>query len=319
MKGTWIICWIALVIYPLEAAGQQVKPIGTVKTGEINELELDRQLGPNQAVRWNVESGSGQLIGDTSGPKVSFRSDRPGQVVIVCIIRDPNGERPSTVRFEVIGQALDSAPPTARAPSPTPKPSQPAQAPAPATASVLPLEQIEFMIPSGWMGDAMMENGETARLEEGQTTGCHLRQPCYRIEYLKPGKLGWAAFAWQRVPDGPMNWGEYPGVDLSDRGLRSIRVWARGESAGRGTVRAQFKSGGNVAPKFASTNSASYSVANPTTPLAETYREFCLDLTGKSLKNVVSPLTVVLSRAANPRGAVVIVSDVAFSTAPCPQ
>lgn len=319
MKGTWILCWIALAVYPLDAAGQQVKPIGAVKTGEVKEVELDRQLGSNQSVRWDVESGPGQLIGDTSGPKVTFRSDRPGQVVIVCFIRDPNGERPSTVRFEVTGPALDSALPTTPARSPMPKPSQSAQAPAPATASSLLLEQIEFMIPSGWMGDAMAENGETARLEDGQTTGCHLREPCYRIEYLKPGKLGWAAFAWQRVPDGPMNWGEHPGVDLSDRGFRSIRVWAKGDSAGGGTVRAQFKSGGNVAPKFATTNSASYSVANPTTPLAETYREFCLDLTGKSLRNVVSPLTIVLSRAANPKGAVVMVSDVAFSTAPCRQ
>jgi hypothetical protein len=111
-----------------------------------------------------------------------------------------------------------------------------------------------------------------------------------------------------------MNWGEFPGVDLSDRGFRSIRVWAKGDTSSGSAPRVQFKSGGNVAPKFVATNPASYSAAGPFVQLSSIYREYCLDLTGKNLRNVVSPLTIVLTRAGNPKGVVALLDDIVFST-----
>jgi hypothetical protein len=136
------------------------------------------------------------------------------------------------------------------------------------------------------------------------------------LEYLK-SKVGWAAIGWQHVVEGTMNWGESPGVDLQDRGFRSLRIWACGERSTSGVYpKAQFKSGGLTAPQYRP--GASYAVAGPTVQLGARLSEYCLDLTDRNLSNVVSPFTVVVTRAANPAGAVVILSDIHFSTQPCP-
>jgi hypothetical protein len=136
------------------------------------------------------------------------------------------------------------------------------------------------------------------------------------VEY-KPGKVGWAAFAWQYVPAGSMNWGEFPGVDLSRGGYKSLRLWARGDLAvSSGTTpKVQFKSGGNVAPTF--DRRASYTVAGPTVALASSWQELCLDLQGRDLSNVVSPFTVVITRASNPKNAAIVIDQVTFSTSEC--
>jgi hypothetical protein len=73
---------------------------------------------------------------------------------------------------------------------------------------------MEYMVPSGYMGDAMTENNGAAILDTGFNQGCRQGSPsCIKIEY-KPadGKVGWAAFAWQRVIDGSDNWGQSPGA-----------------------------------------------------------------------------------------------------------
>jgi hypothetical protein len=181
------------------------------------------------------------------------------------------------------------------------------------------LSRLEGMAASGWMGDASPQGGETARILDGQTAGCRSGGSCYRVEFKTGGKLGWAGFAWQHVRSGSMNWGESPGMNLKDRGFQSLRVWARGQVAGGGTPTAQFKSGGNVALKFAEKNAASHDVAGPIVELSNEYQEFCLDLAGKDLRNVVSPFTVVLTRVGNPKGATVTLDDIAFSTEPCPS
>jgi hypothetical protein len=167
------------------------------------------------------------------------------------------------------------------------------------------------------MGDAISENGETAFLETGYTQGCFSRHPsCYHLVY-KPGKVGWAAFAWQYVPQGSANWGEYEGLNLSDRNFRSFRVVARGEpSPSKVLPKVQFKSGGNVAPN--SKYPASYAVAGSTVQLTANFQEYCLDLSDKNLRNVISPFTVVVAKANNPDGASVVFDSMAYSTAPCP-
>ena len=115
-----------------------------------------------------------------------------------------------------------------------------------------------------------------------------------------------------------MNWGESPGADLSGGGYRSLRLWARGDlTASGGTVlKAQFKSGGNVAPNFKD-NAASYFVSGPVQEITNDFREICLDLRGKNLSNTVSPLTVVVTKASNPKGAIIILDDIVFSTHAC--
>ena len=131
-----------------------------------------------------------------------------------------------------------------------------------------------------------------------------------------PGQVGWAAIAWQVVTEGGMNWGDDAGADLHAQGFRSLRIWAAGEPSSSGTLpKAQFKSGGNTKPR--ASYPASYAVSGPPAQLGAHLEEFCLDLTAKDLSNVVSPFTVVVTKGANPAGAVVIMSDVHYSTHPC--
>jgi hypothetical protein len=110
-------------------------------------------------------------------------------------------------------------------------------------------------------------------------------------------------------------WGDTKGQDYSQRNYRSFRVFARGSSGGR-FPRIQFKLGDSTAPQ--SKYSASYSLAYPTVELSSGWQEFCFDLNGKDLSNVLSPLTIVITRGNNPSGAVFYIDTMHFSHDPCP-
>jgi hypothetical protein len=178
---------------------------------------------------------------------------------------------------------------------------------------------MEYMVPSGYMGDAMTENNGAAILDTGFNQGCRQGSPsCIKIEY-KPadGKVGWAAFAWQRVIDGSDNWGQSPGADFSGGSFHSLRVYAKGIPDTAGLFpKVQFKSGGNVAPKY-STNRASYAVAGLTVQLTGQFQDYCLSLEGRDLSNTVSPFTAVVAKAGNAQTIVIILDDVRFSTESC--
>jgi hypothetical protein len=183
----------------------------------------------------------------------------------------------------------------------------------------LSIDNIEFAMPSGYMGDAMPENGQTATLTSGHVGDCHWGNGCYRVEYkTATAKLGWAAFAWQVVPDGNANWGEHPGANLSSGKFQSLRLWAKGQVENDVTPKAQFKSGGNIAPQFASSVQGIYIVATPQKPIGD-WAPFCLDLRNKNLSNVVSPFTIAVSRTYNPeiKTVIIFLDDVYFSPVPC--
>ena len=191
----------------------------------------------------------------------------------------------------------------------------------------LQISDMEDVVFSGWQGDATADNGEAARLDAGNTDGCYKpHSSCIRIDY-KPtdGKVGWAAFAAQRVTEGSSNWGESPGADLSSGHYLSLRVRAKGQPGESGAYpKVKFQSGGNVAPKYASTNRATYTVSSPTVDLkprkaADVWIDVCLSLRDKELKNVVSPFTAIVTKAGFPKGAVIFLDDVRFSTQACPE
>jgi hypothetical protein len=311
---------IALV--PGLALGQYQIKVGNDKpaVGEVVVMEVNAHPASNTSISWSKESGEGDLIVDPANPtKASFRPTKSGDTVFIfCQIKTPDAEFNPHVKLVVLGQT-----PLPSGEKPTAQPKQ-AAGPMPADqhhlpAGDLPLESIENVVPAGYMGDATSDNGETAFLDAGYTEHCHSQRPsCYHIVY-RPGKVGWAAFAWQVVPEGTANWGEYPGADLSGRGYQSVRVWAKGEPATGGALpKIQFKSGGNVSPKFNGANRASHIVAGPTVELTAAGSEFCLDLRDKDLRNVVSPFTVVVTKASNPAGASIVLDSIAFSSRPCP-
>lgn len=319
-KLPWMLSAAVLILPAIVEAQGVVISTKTPQVGEEISVQLDRQPGRQESITWRVETGKGDWIGDATSWQVKFRPTSPGPIVIVCVINAPDGtQRRPSANFTANGAALP--PPPAPAPRPAANPTRPAPAPhAPAGAvpaeRTLALEDIEYVVPTGWMGDAVPDNGGTASLDAGHTTNCRTHKSCYRVDY-KPGTAGWAAFAWQRVPQGTMNWGEYPGADLSREGYRSLRIWARGDlTASGGTPpKAQFKSGGNVTPKAAA-GPASYTVSGPTVELSD-WQEICLDLRDKDLSNVVSPLTVVMTKVANPKTGTVVIDDVMFSTRSC--
>ncbi len=326
MKRFLLNITLGLALIPLPLLGQMKLKVSTERPtpGQTVVIETDMHEGPNTTISWTKESGEGDFEGITKNQsKVTFRPIKPGDVLIVCEIRTPDGEFRLRSTLSVSGHV----PPSSLTPTPTPSDkvvqqlalprSSPKLERHPLPPGTLAVESIEFVVPSGFMGDAMVENGQTASLSG--TSDCHWGNGCYRLEF-KPGKLGWAAFAWQRVPDGSSNWGENPGVNLSHNGYRSLRVWAKGQRDGDSLPRIQFKSGGNVAPQFSTTNRASYTTAGPFVQLTDKYEEYCLGLHGQDLTNVVSPFTIAVSHANNPKdkAVVALIDDVYFSPEPCP-
>jgi hypothetical protein len=287
-------------------------------------IEVDVQPDPNTAINWEKESGEGEFTTPTRNTKkVEFVPSKPGDVVvIVCEIKTPDGEFRPRATISVGGQPTPVVAPeaiVAKPQPPTPQPQKPAViAPPPGSSSLL-LSTLPDVVPAGYMGDAMVENGKSADFDAGQVQGCRTsNQSCFRVSYrVAEAKLGWAAFAWQRVIEGGDNWGKSPGLDLNDDGYKSLRVWAKGQDNSGTFPRIQFKSGGNVAPEYATKNRATYNVAGPTVQLTGQWAEYCLDLKGKDLSNVVSPFTVVVTKASNAKGADFLLDDIQFSKQLC--
>ena len=309
-----LVCLAGSVAFAALAFGQQ--PTLTIsndhpKPGEAVVIEVNVSPDRTTKVSW-TKQGDGEFTTETQNQKlVKFVPSTPGStVIIVCDVSTPGRQDHPSTKLVVAG----------------------AQAPAqPQTGSVsrsgalahhggdLTLADMEYMVPSGWMGDATAENNGAATLDTGFNQGCWQNSPsCIKIEY-KPqdGKVGWAAFAWQRVIDGSDNWGQSPGADFSGRGFRSVRVRARGIPDAAGLFpKVQFKSGGNVAPKY-STNRASYAVAGLTVQLTGQFQDYCLSLEGRDLSNTVSPFTAVVAKAGNAQTIVIVLDEVRFSTESC--
>jgi hypothetical protein len=309
-----LVCLAGSAAFAFVAFGQQ--PTLTVsndhpKPGEAVVIEVNVSPDHTTKVSW-TKQGDGEFTTETQNQKsVKFVPSTPGStVIIVCDVSVPGRQdHPSTTLVVVGSQA----------------PSQPQPGPAARSGAAarrggdLTLADMEYMIPSGWMGDATAENNGAAILDTGFNQGCRPGSPsCIKIEYNpKDGKVGWAAFAWQRVIEGSDNWGQSPGADFSGRGFRSARVYAKGIPDAAGLFpKVQFKSGGTVAPKY-STNRASYAVAGLTVQLTGQFQEYCLSLEGRDLSNTVSPFTAVVAKAGNAQTIVIILDDVRFSTESC--
>jgi hypothetical protein len=298
------------------SVGQELKVTvsnGSPAPGETVVIEVNVKPEKNTKLSWTAD-GSGEFLSEKENQsRVQFRPTKPGPVVVICNINTPKGQLRPSVTLDVIG-----TPPAPAKVNPTPvNNSAPLQQ---HVTGDLALADMDYMVPSGFMGDAMAENNGSAVLDDGFAAGCRPgSQACVKIDY-KPqeGKVGWAAFAWQRVTEGSANWGESPGADFSRATFRSLRVFAKGQPDSSGNLpKVQFKSGGNVAPKFNGSNRATYVVAGPTVQLTAAFKDYCLSLENRDLTNTVSPFTVVVTKASNPRGAVIVLDRVRFSHEGC--
>jgi hypothetical protein len=328
MRLRYAIYLVAGMIGPVLVLGQQppltVIPTDHPMAGRAVVIAVKSPASPNPKISW-TKKGDGEFITETLDKDlVKFVAHEPGStVIIMCDISSSDGTQNHYKTTLTVAEAevnrIDIRPIPILPSLPTPHPTPPQPIP---HAEGLRLVDIPYMVSSGWMGDAIPENGSVAALNEGNNQGCMPGSiACIKVDYTPAnGKKGWAAFAWQRVIDNSgdgANWGQSPGADLSSGGYKSVRVNAKGLPNGSGAYpQVQFKSGGNVDPKYTN-NPASYAVAGPVEQLNEQFQEFCLSLERQNLSNVVSAFTVVVARKGNTPSASFLLDNIRFSTQPC--
>jgi hypothetical protein len=175
--------------------------------------------------------------------------------------------------------------------------------------------EADNFVPSGYQGDARdNSNPPVLMVQNGFDERPHTPPTCTRITY-RPRRPGWAALSYLPANADPSGvWGAAPGTDYSRDGFRSLRVWVRGVEGEQGFPAIQIVSGGNTAPGAA--HPASYQVTGPTRRLTGEWQEVCMDISGP-WSNVFSPLTVVMTTANNPGGAVFDLDSMKFSAQSC--
>jgi hypothetical protein len=329
MPLRYAIYLVAGMIGPALALGQSslltVIPNDHPIAGRAVVIEVKAPSLPNPKISW-TKKGDGEFTTTTLDViYVKFVPHEPGSTVtIMCDLNVSDGTH---THYETTLNVLNTTATVAEvktppAPQPVPPTRTPPGPPPPVSPTGdLRLSDMPEMVSSGWMGDATPEKGGAATLDEGYKQGCMSAMPCVKVDYSPSnGKLGWAAFAWQRVIDDSgngSNWGQSPGADLSSAHYRSIRINAKGLPNNSGAFpTVQFKSGGNVAPQYGN-NLASYAVAGHVEQLTGQFQEFCLSLENKNLSNTVSPFTVVVARPGNMPTASFLLDNIRFSTQPC--
>ena len=315
----------------------QIKP--STATPHLKETVVLEVIGvpggPGQIIRWETpDKDKGSFPKGNVGPIVDFVPTVAGQVItIYCHLAGSRTETLSatlTVAKEDPRQEAPSVPagPPVRSTAQTaPPPPQELEA---LPADFVKIAEIvdankALVVPSGFMGDSIPEFGKgAARLRGG--TDCRFKDAgCFSITYdMARAELskGFAGYAWQVLPQGTdtgYNFGQSPGVDLGRAVYKSLRVFARvaPESILK-SPKVEFKSGGNIDSQFASAHPRSYIVSSGPKTLNDSWQEVCLDLSKADLRDVVSPLTVVISSALNPPVNVAVSIDgAAFSREAC--
>ncbi|MFA5340075.1 MAG: hypothetical protein WC317_08035, partial [Candidatus Omnitrophota bacterium] len=153
-------------------------------------------------------------------------------------------------------------------------------------------------IPSGWMGDY----GDM-KIDTGCKDNPHTGTTCIKIVYTGEQKqgAGWAGIFWQNPAN---NWGtKQGGFDLT--GAKKLIFWARGERGGE--VLAEVKVGG-ITGEYGDSDSVSI---GPIT-LTRDWKEYTIDLTGKSLSYISGGFCWAASVADNPNGFAIFLDDIYY-------
>jgi hypothetical protein len=179
-----------------------------------------------------------------------------------------------------------------------------AQKPPQRPALQAPFDVADYFSPTGWIGDG---EDEAKRFFDVNTAWKEKPRPedsdkfCIRVAY-KRGPKNFAGVYWQ-FPD--KNWGKQPGRTIAG-GASRVTFWAAGE---KGAEFVQFRSGGTGGEQ-------QYPDTFEATPLKvtleTTWRQYQLDLSGKSLSNVVAAFSCIIPGDANPKGAVFYLDDIRF-------
>jgi|ERR1035438_1906090 hypothetical protein len=310
---------LAALLVPL--AAQEIRfPQSTPEVGSPLVLELVGDIKDGKPA-WQIEGPAAVRSAMTEKTLIIVPTG-PGRIVVICRIRTPQGiEIEKKQELEVPGNTLPAAPaapPPGQARPPAQQPQRLAlPLPPPVPADYLPGDIVRMgFVPAGYMGDAMKPDG--LAVQDANRDTPHSAPVCTRVTY-RPQSDRWAALAYQYVTDGTMNWGDQKGLNFSERGYQSVRVWARGVRDSDGSMPVvTFLSGGNTRDK--APYPASYRVVGEAVELTDNWRETCLSLIGADLKNTTSPLTVTMTAANNPRDLTVFYLDtIFFSKRACGQ
>jgi hypothetical protein len=303
VRNTFIV--MVALAWPISAQEIKLKS-GEPRVGTTLVFELTGKLARDAKPAWQV-NGPAHIDGSNTELMVKVIPDSPGPLVVMCKIRTHDGEIPKDFSIEI---TKDDKPKV----NSDPAPQQPSVQQSPSTATEAgDIIKLGF-VAAGYMGDAM--SGGVV-INERSRERPHSDPFSIRLDY-KPRDIGWAAISWQYVTQGTMNWGETKGKNLTGQDIRSLRIWARAAKSAEGDFpTVQFKSGGGTGSQVKSGYEASYEVVDEFRALKGDWQQYCLDLSGEDLKNVVSAFTIVLTKAMNPTGGVVYLDDIHFSKQPC--
>jgi len=311
-----------IVVGCLSLAADGINAPKEIPVNKKVPIEFDGTLGRDAEIAWRVDSGPA-TVSNSATRSVELTATAPGKIIVACTVIFGDGRRND---YSAPLTAVGPTPPAPPAPPPssaTPKqqdhvnpPPQPPQAP---MADIV----VDGYVDSGFQGDAQEDPNAPATglagliVQNANTENPHTRAVSTKITY-NPKRVGWAALSY--LPgnaDPAKGWGDTVGLDYSSRAFQSFRVWARGVRGPRDPSypAVQFKSGDSTSPGAA--YKATYQAAGPIVILTQAWREYCIDIAGKDLSNVFSPLTIAITRANNPNGAVFFIEDMHFSTSPC--
>lgn len=161
-----------------------------------------------------------------------------------------------------------------------------------------PVDVIADFVFAGWMGD------QSITLDDGCTENPHSPPTCVKITY-RPGGQGWAGIYAQYNVQGPGNWGDRPGKNLT--GYTKLVWYAKGET---GNEMVEFKAGGIDASGKQYRDS--FEVTKGTVRLNTNWTRYELDLTNYDLSSVIGGFCWVATARSNPNGLTFYVDSITY-------
>lgn len=322
--------------WDIKASNRNPK-VGETVVLEATNLDDDPQL----QIEWATGGSDDGKWSKAGGTQGVFEPKKPGNVTIVCLLSGRQSAR-KTITLNVADNSLP-LPGTSQAPSVALQPTT-SSATQSAISANGPLSQralasqvseslpsdakpirdivdpsLARVVISGVMDDAQLPDA----VSWSGAQGCKFNTWCVVITYDIPKKKqNSMALAWQVVPQGKkLNFGEFPGADVSHLDIKSLRLYAKADEQFGVLPLVEFKTGGNIADEFVAKHPNTYVVSTGVRQLSSGWSEFCMDLSRvnpNALKDVVSPLTVAVSASDNPPAKLGLFIDGAhFSSRKC--
>ena len=158
---------------------------------------------------------------------------------------------------------------------------------------------------TGFMGDGEIKDGNYVVLDETFIEKERPDSSCIKITY-KLGPNRWSGLYWQNEPD---NWGDLPGMDLSNFGYSKITFWAKGIKGGEIV---EFKSGGIKTPGKPYKDSFLVTSIPKKIRLTSKWKKYSINIGTQKLTSVIGGFCWAANNAGNPSGLIFFLDDIQF-------